>query len=34
MTEVNLDDVKDAEEADVKDAPAPTAKKSRSKKSE
>lgn len=34
MIEVNLDDVKDAEEADVKDAPAPTAKKSRSKKSE
>lgn len=34
MTEVNLDDVKDAEETDIKEAPAPTPKKSRSKKSE
>lgn len=32
MTEVNLDDVKDAEETDTKEAPAP--KKTRSKKSE
>lgn len=35
MTEVNLDDVKDIEEADTKVAPAPTPKKkTRSKKSE
>lgn len=34
MTEVNLDDIKDAEESDTKDAPVPTPKKSRSKKSE
>lgn len=34
MTEVNLDDVKDAPEADTKEAPAPTPKKTRSKKSE
>lgn len=34
MTEVNLDDVKDAPEVDTKDAPAPTPKKTRSKKSE
>jgi len=34
MTEVNLDDVKDAPEEDSKAAPAPTPKKSRSKKSE
>ena len=34
MTEVNLDDVKDAEEADTKEAPATTPKKARSKKSE
>ncbi len=34
MTEVNLDDVKDIEEADTKVAPAPTSKKTRSKKSE
>lgn len=33
MTEVNLDDVKDTEEADTKEAPAPTPKKTRSKKS-
>lgn len=33
MTEVNLDDVKDTEEADTKDAPAPTPKKRRSKTS-
>lgn len=33
MTEVNLDDVKDIEEADTKVAPAPTPKKRRSKKS-
>lgn len=32
-TEVNLDDVKDTEEADAKDAPAPTPKKRRSKTS-
>lgn len=34
MTEVNLDDVKDTEEADTKEAPAPTPKKTRSKKSQ
>jgi len=34
MTEVNLDDVKDASEVDTKEIPAPTPKKSRSKKSE
>lgn len=34
MTEVNLDDIKDAEESDTKDAPVPTPKKTRSKKSE
>ena len=34
MTEVNLDDVKDAPDVDTKDAPAPTPKKTRSKKSE
>lgn len=34
MTEVNLDDVKDAPEEDSKAAPVPTPKKSRSKKSE
>ena len=34
MTEVNLDDVKDASEVDTKEAPAPTPKKTRSKKSE
>lgn len=34
MTEVDLDDVKDTEEADTKEAPAPTPKKTRSKKSE
>lgn len=34
MTEVNLDDVKDAPEVDTKEAPAPTPKKTRSKKSE
>lgn len=33
MTEVDLDDVKDTEEADSKEAPAPTPKKKRSKKS-
>lgn len=33
MTEVDLDDVKDIEEADTKEAPAPTPKKTRSKKS-
>lgn len=33
MTEVDLDDVKDIEEADTKEAPAPTPKKRRSKKS-
>lgn len=33
MTEVDLDDVKDTEEADTKEAPAPTSKKTRSKKS-
>lgn len=33
MTEVDLDDVKDTEEADTKEAPAPTPKKTRSKKS-
>ena len=33
MTEVNLDDVKDTEEADTKDAPAPTPKKRRYKTS-
>ena len=33
MTEVNLDDVKYTEEADAKDAPAPTRKKRRSKTS-
>lgn len=33
-TEVNLDDVKDVAEADTKEAPAPTPKKTRSKKSE
>ena len=32
MTEVNLDDVKDAPDADTKEAPAPTPKKTRSKK--
>lgn len=34
MTEVNLDDVKDEPEVDSKEAPAPTPKKTRSKKSE
>lgn len=34
MTEVDLDDVKDTEEADTKEAPAPTPKKTRSKKSQ
>ena len=34
MTEVNLDDVKDIPEEDSKPEPAPTPKKSRSKKSE
>ncbi len=34
MTEVNLDDVKDAPDVDTKDTPAPTPKKTRSKKSE
>lgn len=34
MTEVNLDDVKDTPEEDTKEAPAPTPKKTRSKKSE
>lgn len=33
MTEVDLDDVKDAEETDTKEAPAPAPKKTRSKKS-
>lgn len=33
MTEVDLDDVKDTEETDTKEAPAPTPKKKRSKKS-
>lgn len=33
MTEVDLDDVKDTEESDTKQAPAPTPKKTRSKKS-
>lgn len=33
MTEVDLDDVKDTEESDTKEAPAPTPKKTRSKKS-
>lgn len=33
MTEVDLDDVKDTEETDTKEAPAPTPKKTRSKKS-
>lgn len=33
MTEVDLDDVKDTEEADTKEAPVPTPKKTRSKKS-
>jgi hypothetical protein len=33
MTEVDLDDVKDIEESDTKEAPAPTPKKTRSKKS-
>ena len=33
MTEVDLDDVKDTEEADSKETPAPTPKKKRSKKS-
>lgn len=33
MTEVDLDDVKDTEETDTKKAPAPTPKKTRSKKS-
>ena len=34
MTEVNLDDVKGTPEVDTKEAPAPTPKKTRSKKSE
>lgn len=34
MTEANLDDVKDEPEVDSKEAPAPTPKKTRSKKSE
>lgn len=34
MTEVDLDDVKDTEEADTKEAPVPTLKKTRSKKSQ
>lgn len=33
MTEIDLDDVKDTKEADTKEAPAPTPKKTRSKKS-
>ena len=33
MTEVNLDDVKDSDDSDTKEAPAPTSKKTRSKKS-
>ncbi|MBD5239855.1 MAG: hypothetical protein HDS64_08875 [Bacteroidales bacterium] len=34
LTEVNLDDVKDTDDCDTKEAPAPTPKKTRSKKSE